>query len=140
MLRQVAHLSASQMGSRKKSGVMRRSKWVHVKISESEKESWQSLAEADDLTLSDLIRQHMGAAQMVHREPVKKRRVKRIDPALIRELAKIGNNLNQISRWANTYKSDAEAMAVLRALLSVERQLSGIPTQPGRREEDSDAY
>ena len=121
--------------------VMRRSKWVHVKISESEKESWQSLAEADDLTLSDLIRQHMGAAQMVHREPVKKRRVKRVDPALIRELAKIGNNLNQISRWANTYKSDAEAMAVLRALLSVERQLADIPTQPGRREEeDSDAH
>jgi len=120
---------------------MRRSKWVHVKISESEKESWQSLAEADDLTLSDLIRQHMGAAQMVHREPVKKRRVKRIDPALIRELAKIGNNLNQISRWANTYKSDAEAMAVLRALLSVERQLADFPTQPGRREEeDSDAH
>jgi len=120
--------------------VMNRSKWVHVKVSGPEKESWQSLAAADGLTLSDLIRQHMGAAKLVYREPVQKRRVKRVDPALIRELAKIGNNLNQISRWANIYKSDAEAMAVLRALLSVERQLSGIPTQPGRREEDSDAY
>jgi hypothetical protein len=119
---------------------MNRSKWVHVKVSVSEKESWQSLAEADGLTLSDLIRQHMGAAKLVHREPLQKRRVKRVDPALIRELAKIGNNLNQISRWANTFKSDAEAMAVLRALLSVERQLSDIPTQPRSREENSDAH
>ena len=120
--------------------VMNRSKWVHVKVSVLEKESWQSLAEADGLTLSDLIRQHMGAAKLVHREPVKKRRVKRVDPALIRELAKIGNNLNQISRWANTFKSDAEAMAVLRALLSVERQIADIPTQPRSREENSDAH
>jgi hypothetical protein len=115
---------------------MKRDKWVHVKVSESEKDSWSRLAESSGLTLADLIRQQLGAAEMVHREPVKKRRIKRVDPALIRELAKIGNNLNQMSRWANTYKSDAEAMAVLRALLSVERQLADIPTQPGRREKE----
>ena len=120
---------------------MKRDKWVHVKVSESEKDSWNRLAESSGLTLADLIRQQLGAADMVHREPVKKRRIKRVDPALIRELAKIGNNLNQIARWANTHKSEADAVAVLRALLSVERQLSGIPTQPPvRREVDSDAH
>ncbi|SHK90299.1 mobilisation protein (MobC) [Marinobacter antarcticus] len=121
---------------------MKRDKWVHVKVSESEKGSWHRMAELSGLTLADLIRQHMSAAKLVYREPVKKRRVKRVDPALIRELSKIGNNLNQVSRWANTYKSDAEAMAVIRALLAVERQLADIPTQPGRRdqEEDPDAH
>ena len=29
------------------------------------------------------------------------------------ELAKIGNNLNQIARWANTYKENAEAAEYL---------------------------
>jgi hypothetical protein len=119
---------------------MKRDKWVHIKVSESERDSWSRLAESSGTTLSDLIRQQLGAAEMVHREPVKMRRVKRVDPALIRELAKIGNNLNQISRWANTFKSDAEAMAVLRALLSVERLLADIPTQPRKREEDPDAH
>ena len=29
-----------------------------------------------------------------------------------RELARIGSNLNQIARWANTYKENAEAVEV----------------------------
>jgi hypothetical protein len=119
---------------------MKRDKWVHIKVSESERDSWSRLAEANGTTLADLIRQQLGAADMVHREPVKKRRAKRVDPAWIRELAKVGNNLNQIARWANTYKSSAEVMAVLRALLSVERQLSEIPIQPREKQGDSDAY
>jgi len=42
---------------------------------------------------------------------------------LLRELAKVGNNLNQIARWANTYKSDADALEVTQALLSIQRVL-----------------
>lgn len=121
--------------------VVSRDKWVHIKVSGSERESWNSLAEANRSTLADLIRQQLGAAALVHRDPVKKRRIKRVDPALIRELAKIGNNLNQIARWANTHKAEADAFAVLRALLSVERQLAEIPIQPIKpREEDLDAH
>ncbi len=142
MLRQVAHLSASRMGSRKKNGrdSMKRDKWVTIKVSEDERLAWRELAEAEGLTLADFIRQQLGAAAMVHREPVKKRRAKRVDPAWIRELAKIGNNLNQIARWANTYKSAAETMAVIRALVAVERQISEIPIQPRQRREESDAH
>lgn len=36
-----------------------------------------------------------------------------------RQLARIGNNLNQIAKWANTYKSTAEAVEVIQALRAI---------------------
>ena len=35
-----------------------------------------------------------------------------------RELARIGSNLNQIARWANTHKENAEAVEVIAHLVS----------------------
>jgi hypothetical protein len=100
-----------------------RDKWIHVKVSEQERERWQALAEENELTVADLMRKSVGL-QVLGMEPKRKSRpVRRTDPALIRQLARIGNNLNQIARWANTYKSDAEAEAVIQALLSIERLL-----------------
>jgi hypothetical protein len=40
-----------------------------------------------------------------------------------RELGRIGNNLNQIARWANTHKEAAEAVEVVAMLLRIEREL-----------------
>ena len=37
---------------------------------------------------------------------------RKADPILIRQLAAIGNNLNQITHWANTHKSQQEAKPV----------------------------
>jgi len=51
----------------------------------------------------------------LRRTPLEKERV--------RQLARIGANLNQVARWANTYKSQAEALQVLAALFSLEREL-----------------
>ncbi len=42
----------------------------------------------------------------------------------IRELARIGANINQLARWANTYKSHTEAIQILTALASLERSLN----------------
>ena len=41
----------------------------------------------------------------------------------ILQLTKIGNNLNQITRWANTHGNNAEAIAVVASLLSLEKQI-----------------
>ncbi len=38
------------------------------------------------------------------------------------ELAKIGNNLNQIARWANTCKENAEAVEVVAYLVAIDRE------------------
>ena len=43
-----------------------------------------------------------------------------------RELARIGNNLNQIARWANTHKRAVEAVEVIGHLIAIERALAAL--------------
>ncbi len=49
-------------------------------------------------------------AQAIEREPT-------------RQVARIGNNLNQLARWANTHASAAEAVSGMAHLVSFERSL-----------------
>ena len=47
------------------------------------------------------------------------------DPALLRQLASIGNNLNQIARKVNTPECDAiDRVQIIRALAGLERELA----------------
>lgn len=101
-----------------------RAKWVHVKVTDQERAGWQAQAEAAGLTLADLIRQRLGEARPVGRDQVRRRAARRADPELLAALGRIGSNLNQIARWANTYKGKAEAVQVLAALVSIEQILS----------------
>ena len=43
-----------------------------------------------------------------------------------RELARIGANLNQIARWANTFKANAEAVEIVAHLVAIERSLTAL--------------
>ena len=43
-----------------------------------------------------------------------------------REVARIGANLNQIARGANTYKGDAEAIQIITHLVAIERDLGAL--------------
>lgn len=108
----------------------KRDKWVNIKVTETERSQWQAFAQGKDKNLSDVLRQliadDMGVKIRLENLPVKKKQVRssrKINPELLRELAKIGNNLNQIARWANTYKSDADALEVMQALISVQRAI-----------------
>lgn len=105
---------------------MKRDKWVHVKVSESERAEWQRLAQVQGVSVADLVRAAVGGVALSNRQAPERRPVKRVDPELVRELGRMGNNLNQIGRWANTYKSDADAAQVLAALIALERELSAI--------------
>jgi hypothetical protein len=102
--------------------VEKRDKWLHVKVSEADRTAWQAQAAAVGLTLSDLIRQRMSTDQ-VGRQP-RRRAPRRADPALLSTLGRVGNNLNQLARWANTHKSGADAVQVLSALVAIETLLS----------------
>lgn len=105
--------------------MIKRNKFVHVKVSEIEREAWQKIAESNGVTLADLIRQRLGAAQEVGREPKRRKRLtKNADPELIRHLAKVGNNLNQIAGWVNTHKKTAEAVSVIAHLVTIQRSIS----------------
>ena len=41
-------------------------------------------------------------------------------------MARIGANLNQIARGANTYKGDAEAIQIITHLVAIERDLGAL--------------
>ena len=40
------------------------------------------------------------------------------------QVARIGNNLNQLARWANTHKGAIEAVEVIGRLVGIERALT----------------
>ncbi len=115
---------------RKRSGTDLLDKPLAVRVPSAVAEAWRTAAEQSGLSLADWLRQTVapGAVRVTGR-PVPRTRPKltkpiAVDPALIAEVARVGNNLNQLARWANTYKSASDAMQVLIALNAIERQLS----------------
>ena len=97
-----------------------RAVWVKIRASEAERAEWHAKARSAGLTLSDLVRRSVGrvhAWTVAHAEVERER---------TRELARIGNNLNQIARWANTFASTAEAVEVVAHLVAIERALAAL--------------
>lgn len=79
--------------------------------------------------MTDFIRQR-ALDYRLRQTPLEKERV--------RQLARIGANLNQLARWANIHKSRAEALDVLATLVSLENAvLTGTPPPPASTPEDS---
>jgi hypothetical protein len=61
-----------------------------------------------------------------------------IEKEKIRQLARIGNNLNQIARWANTYKSAADSSEVVSHLVAIELALSSLSTLSPNKGDNQD--
>ena len=91
-----------------------RSAWIKLRVTPAEKEAIAAKAAAQGQTVTDFIRQR-ALDYRLRQTPLEKERV--------RQLARIGVNLNQIARWANTYKRAVEAVEVLTALASLEREI-----------------
>jgi hypothetical protein len=95
-----------------------RSAWIKLRVSPAEKEAIVAKAEMQGQSLTDFLRQR-ALDYRLRQTPLEKERV--------RQLARIGSNLNQLARWANMYKGRAEALDVLVALVSLEREASAMP-------------
>jgi len=105
---------------------------ITVRVPEVEAARWREAAAAAGVSVSDWLRARAAAGQdagpvATGRPTPRKRvlgraRVARADPVVVEQLARIGNNLNQLARWANT-----EHRAVdVAALYGVGRQLAGL--------------
>lgn len=94
---------------------------VKLRVTPAEKEAITAKAEAQGQTVTDFIRQR-ALDYRLRQTPLEKERV--------RQLARIGANLNQIARWANIHKSRAETVDVLAVLVSLERELRDTPPPP----------
>ena len=103
-------------------------KMLSFRLPEDVANSWTEAAKKSEMSLTDFIRSQVkvdGVDSLAPRRktPVPKVRYTKVDPAIVRELAKIGNNLNQLSRWANTYKTGADAVQVLQVLAGIEHEI-----------------
>ena len=67
-----------------------------IRATEEQRARWHATAEARGVSLSELVRQGLDGVRAVRR----RHQPRRVDPELLRELARIGNNLNQLARWA----------------------------------------
>ena len=91
-----------------------RSTAVVIRVHSEERDLLKLNAGIHGMSVSDYIRQTCLGLRL-RRTPEEKKR--------LRELTRIGSNLNQIARWANTYKESLEAVEVLAALTNLETQI-----------------
>lgn len=101
---------------------------VKLRVTPAEKEAITAKAATQGQTVTDFIRQR-ALDYRLRQTPLEKERV--------RQLARIGVNLNQLARWVNIHKSRAETIDVLSALVSLERELRDTDTPPPPDSEDS---
>ena len=99
----------------------RRSAWIKMRVTPDEKRLIESKASAQGQTVTDFLRQR-ALDYRLRQSPLEKER--------IRQLARIGSNMNQIARWANTYKKRAEAVEVITRLILLERKLHEEENEP----------
>ncbi len=91
----------------------RRSRHVSVWMNEAEYKHLKTQAQFAGLGIDPFIRSLVAGIQLRPRPPGEY-------AALLRELAAIGNNINQIAHWANARKSIHEAEIVEAAVLANE--------------------
>lgn len=93
---------------------------LHVRTTEEEAVEWRQKAQLAGLTTSELLRRAMRQTRVWTAEAAGEQR------ARVRELARIGANVNQLARWANTHKGGADATRVLVHLVAIERELAAL--------------
>ena len=104
-----------------------RDKWLHLKVSDAEREQLKLFAAEKKITVADFVRQSIDQKTSGVR-PRQIRESRKADPSLLAALGKIGGNLNQMGRWANTYKSGADVVEVLAVLSSIDQSIKKLFT------------
>jgi hypothetical protein len=86
---------------------MSRDLWLKLRVTAQEKTAFELAAIEAGMSLSDYIRH-----QLLHG------RIRRTaeERDAVRQLARIGSNLNQLARWVNMQKDHAEVIEVLLCL------------------------
>ena len=95
----------------------RRTGQIHLRATPAETAAWRAKAAAVGVPLSDLLRQAMARTRTWTAAAADAERER------TRQVARIGNNLNQLARWANANASTVDAVEVIAHLMAFEREL-----------------
>ena len=104
--------------------------WLSIRCTPGELAAWQATATAAGLPLSTLVRRALGRVRTWTAGRVD------VEQARTRELARIGSNLNQLARWANTHKAGLEAVTIITHLSALSRELATFSAAEIHREAD----
>ena len=98
---------------------------VQARVSPDDLAAWRSKAAASGVSSSALLRQAMTHTEVwtPTLDDAERKRAREVERERTREIARLGNNLNQIARWANRHKSALEAVEVIVQLTAIERAL-----------------
>lgn len=94
---------------------MSRDNMLRVRFSDDEYAELKFLADEAGISMSQLVRDHLGKVRVRNREDEKER---------VAMLNRINANLNMIARWVNTHKDSADALEVVSHLMVIERYIS----------------
>ena len=107
----------------------RRTGQLHLRVSPAEVAAWRAKAEAAGVPLSDLLRQAMARTRTWTAAGAE------IERERTRQVARIGNNLNQVARWANTHASGFEAVDVIVHLVDIARAVRTVALVGGEADD-----
>ncbi|MBH2586100.1 plasmid mobilization relaxosome protein MobC [Serratia marcescens] len=91
-----------------------RNQMLRVRFSDTEWQALQGLADAASMSMSEVVRDHLGKVKIRNRKDERDRVVM---------LNRINANLNMIARWVNTHKGAADAVQVVTHLMAIEREI-----------------
>ena len=101
-----------------------RSRRIWIRFSEPEYATLKANAEAARISVSALLRDHVGKIRIRHREDERQR---------IIALNRINSNINQLTRWCNLHKGGADAVQIMAYLNAVEREIMRLTETLDRR-------
>ena len=107
----------------------RRSVQIHLRVSPADRAAWRAKAAAAGVPLSTLLRKAMARTRTWTAAAADIERERNV------QVARIGNNLNQLARWANTHTSATEAVTVIANLVAFERSLRAVARLGGDRDD-----
>ncbi len=107
---------------------MTRDHFIKVRVTEAEFADFRARANEAGMTVSDLVRFRLTGYRVRQSDSDKDR---------LRHLARIGSNVNQLARWANSRKAAAPALEVA---LWLSRLVDGINDVAGRPESEESAH
>ena len=110
-----------------------RNKWIKIRVSSAEKLAIENKAELVGCKVADLVRQSLSRVNTWTAADKALAREK------IREIRRIGQNLNQIARWCNRYKSGTESLQVLIHLVAIEQNLQKLLSSDCRSQQKGSA-
>ena len=95
-----------------------------LRCSRDELSSWQRAAKEHGLPLAANVRACLKQGPLLSR-------ASKADPALLRQIAAIGNNLNQIAFWCNAHKARQDTMQVEKGVAGVQAALENLLVDRG---------